>query len=293
MKQYLLFIFLLISNAIFSQSYRQMLDHDSEWHLTSCFSGCLNDVYYTDGDTLYNGYQYKILNGFHYISRSFWLREDVTAKQVFLSTLVDKNRTEALLYDFSLQVGDSIDIKNPISPFPESPGYFSIDSIVNVQLVDGLIYRQFYLSPNASSASTEMPIWIEGIGSLSLINAPGGTPDVNGSGKVSCHFNLGSIIYSELDSLGACIPNYVASVPKINSSNIQVYPTLCHDYLSITSAIKVDQISIYNINGSLVYQNNSKTMDLHQIDIQQLSQGMYFVSVFTEEHQSVFKIVKE
>ena len=50
-----------------------------------------------------------------------------------------------------------------------------------------------------------------------MINAPGGTPDVNGSGKLSCYFNDGNLIYSQLDSISAC----VYTNPNLSSFNIQ------------------------------------------------------------------------
>ena len=113
-------------------------------------------------------------------------------------------RKEVVLYDFDLQQGDSIDIKNPISPFLSNPGFYIVDSIVSQQLNDGLFYDFFYLS-SLSPLINESAVWIEGIGSLSLINAPGGTPNVNGSGKLSCYFNNGTLIYSQLDSISSCI----------------------------------------------------------------------------------------
>ena len=62
-----------------------MLDHSSEWQLTVCNNGCITDIYYTDGDTTYNNNNYKILNGYHYISKTFWLRENIQNEQVYLS----------------------------------------------------------------------------------------------------------------------------------------------------------------------------------------------------------------
>ena len=94
-----------------------MLNHDIEWQLTSCSNGCITDVYFTDGDTLYNGFNYKILNGYHYISKTLWLRENTNDQKVFLSFLQNNIRKEVLLYDFNLSKGDSININNPISPF--------------------------------------------------------------------------------------------------------------------------------------------------------------------------------
>ena len=181
-----------------------MLDHESEWQLTVCNNGCITDVYFTDGDTTYNNYNYKILNGYHYISKTFWLRENIQTQKVYLSFLQNNNRKEVLLYDFDLEIGDSIDINNPISPFVSNPGYYILDSIVSYQLNDGLFYDHFYLS-SLSLLVNENAVWVEGIGSLSLINAPGGTPNVNGAGKLSCYFNNGNLIYSQLDSITSCV----------------------------------------------------------------------------------------
>ena len=73
-----------------------MLDHNSEWQLTVCNNGCITDIYFTDGDTSYNNYSYKILNGYHYISRTFWLRENIQTEKVYLSFLQNNNRKEGI-----------------------------------------------------------------------------------------------------------------------------------------------------------------------------------------------------
>ena len=126
----------IFSYSIFGQSYQEMLNHDIEWQLTSCNNGCITDVYYTDGDTLYNAFNYKILNGYHYISKTFWLRENTNDQKVFLSFLQNNIRKEVLLYDFNLSKGDSININNPISPFPANPGMYIVDSTSIIQLND-------------------------------------------------------------------------------------------------------------------------------------------------------------
>ena len=204
-----------------------MLGHNSEWQLTVCNNGCITDIYFTDGDTSYNNYSYKILNGYHYISRTFWLRENTQTEKVYLSFLQNNNRKEVLLYDFDLQKGDSTEINNPISPFVSNPGYYIVDSIENIQLNDGLFYDHFYLS-SLSQLVNESAVWIEGIGSLSLINAPGGTPDVNGSGKLSCYFNDGNLVYSQLDSISPIqsliigLAQCLALIPGTSRSGITI-----------------------------------------------------------------------
>ena len=147
MKRIVTFIIsILIFQNLNAQNYKQMLDHSCEWQLTVCNNGCITDIYYTDGDTTYNNNNYKILNGYHYISKTFWLRENIQNEQVYLSFLQNNIRKEVVLYDFDLQKGDSIDIKNPISPFLSNPGFYIVDSIVSQQLNDGLFYDFFYLS---------------------------------------------------------------------------------------------------------------------------------------------------
>ena len=199
------------------QTYNEMLNHDIEWQLTSCNNGCITDVYFIDGDTIYNGYNYFILNGYHFISKTFWLREDSQNQTVYMSLINNNIRKEVLLYDFDLEIGDSINISNPMSPFVTNPGYYIVDSLVSLELQNGLYYEVFYLS-SLSVNINESAVWIEVIGSLSLINAPGGTPNVNGPGKLSCYFNKGNLVYSQLDSINTCIlVNQVTSSELLNS----------------------------------------------------------------------------
>ena len=217
MKKLLLVLLCVPLMTLSQQTYNEMLTHDIEWQLTSCNNGCITDVYFIDGDTIYNGYNYFILNGYHFISKTFWLREDIQNQTVYMSFVYNNIRKEVLLYDFDLEIGDSINISNPISPFVTNPGYYIVDSLVSLELQNGLYYEVFYLSSSSVNIN-ESAVWIEGIGSLSLINAPGGTPNVNGPGKLSCYFNKGDLVYSQLDSINTCIlVNQVTSSELLNS----------------------------------------------------------------------------
>ena len=196
-----------------------MLANNIEWQLTSCNNGCITDVYFTDGDTLYNGYNYTILNGYHFISRDFWLRENIQEQKVYLSFIQNNFRKEVLLYDFDLERGDSINISNPMSPFITNPGHYIVDSVASVQLQNGQYSEQFFLSSIAPMIS-ESAVWIEGIGSLSLLNAPGGTPNINGAGELSCYFDNGNLVYSHLDSISSCtLVNLTSTSQLLNFSS--------------------------------------------------------------------------
>lgn len=291
-----LFLLSLIINA---QTYKPLLNEVNEWQFTNCnTNGCLDNTYYTDGDTLNGGYQYKVLNGFHFISRTFWLREDSLNQKVYLSYDAGTRREE-LLYDFSLQVGDSINIKNPITPFITSAGHFTVDSILMDLLQDGIHYRHYYLSPSLSNTiSTNTAEWIEGVGSLSLINAPSGFPDVNDVGKLSCFFKNGNLFYSNLDSIENCSPNIVVILdvntdqPKFDE--LKVFPTFVHNQCHIIGIKAMENLNIYSVNGKLIMHKSVHNTTQIDLDLRQLNSGIYFL-VLSDNHtnQRSFKIIKK
>ena len=289
-----LIIFLFYNLHVNSQEYHQLLDHESEWHLTSCSSTCINDVYYTNGDTTYNGYQYKILNGYHYISRTFWLREDVSEKHIFLFYDNGKSRIEVLLYDFSLQIEDTILLSNPITPFPSSGGFYKVDSIVSQNLLDNKSHKFFYLSPTASNQSSdELPVWIEGIGGLTLINGPGGTPDINRVGKISCYFNDGFLSYSQLDSLDRCTVKYVTGLKEIQRHSNSIYPTIFESILRLEDVSEVSEVVIYSLRGEEVYRRNLNHQSYENLELSHLEKGFYVIRLYDNNLPVVSKkIVK-
>lgn len=285
----------LISFDVFAQEYKPMANHNSEWHLESCNTSCRNDIYYTDGDTTFNGTNYTVLNGYHFIMKTFWLRENEAEKKVYLSVQSGNKREEFLLYDFSLIIGDSMNMKNPGSPFPLDAGYFTLDSIVERTIYNGDDHRFFYFSPSTSNSSNENPVWIEGIGSLGLINAPGTTPKLYGVGKLSCHFDEGELIYTQLDSLDACVPNYLfvnLEEAQLNQF-IQIHPTFVNDILTIDSEIALERVFIFNVSGKLVKEVTLKHSLKEEVNMDDLNDGIYFIRIHTMDSRVVSKrIVK-
>lgn len=274
-----------------SQSYKPMLSQFNEWHLTNCFSGCSTDIYFTNADTVVNGFTYSILDGFHYISRTFLLRESIEDKQVFLMlTGGSKGNVEYLLYDFSLQLGDSMLVYNPISPLPDSAGYYAVDSIIPKILIDGDVYRHFYLSASDSiqsqSATTE---WIEGIGSLSLINTPGGVPKINSYGALSCFFNNLTLHYSNLDSIDGCVQVHTdLGINEFNKlAEFSVFPNPASHQIVISSQTRnIRSIEIYNILGRVVERTlvENTNADVN-MSTEFLKPGYYIIKIITEDNK--------
>ena len=148
MRILLLCCFLFIQTTVYSQSYIPLLNQKNEWHLGYCDENdCYKDVYHTVGDTIVNGNTYKVLDGYHYISKTFWLRENVQEKKVYIKTILNEPTEETLLYDFNLEVGDSMQLFNPITPFPDEAGYFTVDSIKIQPILNEQTGKFFNISP--------------------------------------------------------------------------------------------------------------------------------------------------
>lgn len=247
------FSILLVFSNVKAQSYLPLLQEKTEWHFTTCFNGCGTDVYFVEDDTLISGKNYKILDGYHYISRSFLVREDTANRKVYFVFLNNgKLDPEILLYDFALIIGDSVKLSNPISPFPSAPGYYTLDSIASRMVQNSQQRRFFYLSANdPNTAFVNGAVWVEGIGSLSLINAPGGFPDVNDVGKVSCVFKNGELIYHQADSIAEC--NEVYNLSNTNTYplnyNLNIYPTLVRNRIHIEGETEIAMLQILNAQG--------------------------------------------
>lgn len=280
--------------STWAQEYVPMLDTYNEWKLTTCNFGCLTDTYFTDGDTIVDGKSYKILDGYHYISRGFLLREDIDAKQVFIKMYLPSGVEDYLLYDFSLEEGDTFVMNNPITPFPTNGGPFNLDSIRSRVLADNNAYRHFYFSPTpGNTSSTENAIWIEGVGSLSIINAPGGHPNINNVGHLSCSFKNGVSVYQNLDSITKCKPDIVLSVYDVANSLAELifYKNGSNAYLENSSDIKYTEV--FSVSGEKVLEmaNVTKAATL-VLDTSSLTQGLYLLQVSNYKGQvRTFKFV--
>ena len=259
-----------------AQPYKPLLDNLNEWHFTTCFSGCNTDVYYTDGDTVVGGKTYKILDGYHYISRTFLLTEDVANRTVILAKINPTKIDEYLLYDFAKNEGDTMELFNPNSPFIGNPGFFKLDSIRLRPLEDGNSYRHFYWSPTPGNTTyIAYPVWVEGVGSLSLINAAGAQPDFNGVGQLNCFFKNSDAFYVNLDSIVSCEPIHMLGINEFKDSDWSIYPNPSSDFIQINGLKAETSVEVISCAGELIKQDEIGGQC--QMDISSLKEGIYFI----------------
>lgn len=284
---------MFISVEAVSQNYTPLLGQTNEWQLTSCYEGdCFTDIYFTNGDTIVNNLDYQILDGYHYINRNFLLREEVSEKKVFVTVILPNRVEEFLLYDFSLNVGDSIQIRNPITPFFNNAGFFELDSIENVTQ-DNQEYRFFHLSPTENNEiSSNNIVWIEGMGSLSIINAPSGVADINGVGKVSCYFKNGNLFYHDPNGWGNNCTATLSSETNEWNSLFVTFPE--KKQIRVHHAETLNQVAWFDISGKLIHTQKINSASTHLFDLHHLNSGFYVMQCFSNQgFYQYFKVVLE
>lgn len=289
-----IFVFVILAKVSLAQNYIPLLGQLNEWKFTTCYFGCTTVTYYTDGDTLVNGLNYKILDGYHYVSRSFLLHEDVTTKQITLVKFGPGQFNSYLLYDFSLQEGDSMVMSNSISPFPNHDGYFLVDSIRMRLMPDGIQHKTFYFSRTPSNSGPNIhPIWVEGVGSLSLINAPGGQPDINEVGTLSCHFKDNVLTYSNLDSIQGCTAEHFLGVEAVDLTSVEVFPNPSRNSVQISGINSDAVISVFNSNGVQIrIEEEQYTENGCEFSLMNNPAGIYFIQITTTTDTRVLKLEK-
>ena len=74
-------------------------------------------------------------------------------------------------------------------------------------------------------------------------------------------------------------------------SYIRVFPNPANDYLTIESAFVINKIQIYNSLGALVYNANTSNSARTNINVQDLSNGIYSIEIMTQNGRIVKKLV--
>jgi len=244
--------------------------------------------YRINGDTVINGYKYKkvysrsftSLNGDYfppYIVHEgslFGVVRDSVAQEKVYAIRFDNWATscptneEYLMYDFSLNIGDSIE------------GLCQImgqnDSVTQV-------YQQYFAGEIRRHWQMSVPCVqnIEGVGSTQGLFE---TPFCGLSGWDSFLY-----LYCQ-GSDEQCLSGFLANVDDISEQQnvISVYPNPVKNIINIKKkSSDILSYIIYNIFGKVVLKGNIKSSD-YQIDISELSQGLYFLSI----NLQTFKIIK-
>ncbi len=283
MKKSLFILFFLFSVASIdaqTNTFPVFPEGNAVWNfnLTEFYfgNGCLIEEQYSivmEGDSLINNIKYHKLfipyvlsntvgcDDSSYITAAYKgaVRVDSVNKKVFY--IPPTKNSEELLYDFTLEVGDTL------------KGYFSSNPTNTVQAIDSVlvdsIYRKRWLIDDAYCDGAAYII--EGIGcTFGLVEA-----------IPPCHINDMARIKLECyqdnqhtyNTNGSCQIITALEKRKNSRPNFNIFPNPTAGAVQIESAENIRYISVYNLQGQKVQEINpqNRSWDLPQ------EEGLYFI----------------
>jgi hypothetical protein len=197
---------------------------------------------------------------------------DTLGKVYFLSK---DSLNESLLYDFTVNQGDSI--TNAYNKYnTHQPLVVSfVDSVV----IDGSHRKRIHFQNG---------YWIEGVGSSTGLFQPNFIP-LNFSWTLFCMSQDSTILYPiAQQGKGKC--SLTVGIDKVEdkSSNFSVFPNPVSDQLTINTSEIIREILIYNTLGGLVKQEHSNSFM-----VKELKNGIYLLKVKTEKGMRYTRFIKE
>jgi hypothetical protein len=271
------FIFCLtISLQLSAQSYLPMPFGDARWvyeKIQGTFSIKKNYCYFSVDTAGYyfNGHKYWHIQRvdapvYGPSVESWFVCDDTVNRKVWrIDTLT---QVERLLYDFSLQPGDSIDYH-----LPNQRLY--IDSVV-FHMINGISRKHIYFHSNLLLYPT-VGLWIEGIGSDFDFFSPGVHPLTHEWYDLRCTEADGQQIFGDSS---ACA-TFLTSYPLIRDNDQLIpYP----NPVSSTLYIDVEDdgealLEIIGTDGAVCLSKVMRNKGKHTLNVQYLKQGIYLLRI--------------
>lgn len=237
--------------------------------------------YSFSGDTVLDGSSYKKLFGTIHEDLSNWqlqgaLRENANG-QVFFRAY-KSNHTfedqESLLYDFSMQMGDSI-------CYYDNPTSCLKLLIVNDTILEGENTPRkkyvFRIEENGYPTIYGYEAWIEGIGSEYGLLNPGSRFLVGGTYDLLCYYEDENLIWQN-PNFNSCYLGSDGVEENVTGHSFFIYPNPTTEKV-IIEGLRVVEVKIYSVLGQLVkaFQNTN------EIDTAALPEGLYVLRIKDSE----------
>lgn len=196
-----------------------------------------------------------------------------------------------LLYDFGLQIGDSIYV-TPNTPYPIDSTLLICDNVDTINSM-GINRRRLEMRTVHPSGyyATNKEYWIWGIGStLGLFNSGHlGFAYTDQTDPLLLCCQKGMIQVYQNNLYLNCHFN-TASLKEFNAESVKLYPNPTHTVVHISPYQNIKEIQVYNSNGKQVQIHfNRNTQTVHFDDI---SKGIYFLKIVTAKSVIIKKIYK-
>ena len=208
-----------------------------------------------------------------------YLREDTAGQKVYYYNTF--SQTDVLLFDFSLQQGDSIFVPS-ITPNT----YFYVDTLYNIVTADG-ITRKYFQCDEKPWLGTTGGFYIEGLGGAMGIFGPFNTFEEGYWLMCISDLNQSPIVgsFGDLTHFYDCY-NFTTGFPENNDpgNGITLSPNPATDFINISNLPFNTAITIRNALGEIIAEHTFSSDT--RLDISNYEPGLYFLTV---EHNSINK----
>lgn len=343
-----------IQITITNASYVPLLDSINIWHYTSNMipvitnpennnsrsTGCGPGIWnpwngfseYTGNDTSINGKSYKLLWSQNHGTVPAqecvmgYIREDILKRRVYFW---DTDSThESLLYDFGMNIGDTIYLNFPLNGNIYQTGIYRLDSFAPFATGQTTSARKVFYLKKLFSANLIPLKWVEGIGNLAELVYPYNYFDGWGGGLYSCqeYQNPGSnkvlICYEhkQLDFYDACALSMAkdnlcfnfldtcsyylicGGINEVSSiASLEIFPNPAQKEINLKLEVKqADNFSIRVVDlqsraVSPVYNLGKLGEGMHnsQINLPSLPAGLYFIECITSQGNLFKKLLMD
>lgn len=208
-----------------------------------------------------------------------------------------------LLFDFSLQEGDTLSIQIDCENTPLCPVYV-VESVDTIILEDNKTRTRLNIFMQSEKYSRYAFSWIEGIGStLGFFNEMSCLQTIQPTCEYAllCYQEYGQQLYVDpVHYDGKC---YVEDKDPIGSTTdlerspvFKVFPNPAKDILTVemlgVSALAIQPYQLYSTTGNLVASGELRGKE-SELDISQLSPGIYTLLLSQQGSISVGRFVKQ
>lgn len=303
MKTTIIFTILLLPSFLWGQVINHFDTLDSKWNVAKTYPAATqqNPTFAATTTTVY-GFQSDTI-----INSERWFKLYSTIDSTFQSNLLyrglirqENNKVFYLdtlnqldtLYDFSLNVGDSV-LFDLYGMFPEWLKVISVDSIQ----INSVFYKRLkFEEPTIQAFDDLNEIWIEGIGSIHGPLFPNSpikfSQTVSDSMLLTCTFSNNQQVWQN-QSYPTCYVNIVLSIDQLQLFNLKIYPNPFVDKIHFENLdFRQFELTVLNNLGQTVSKtqiNNHNTI----IDLADLKAGVYFLRIEDEEKAITMKIIKK
>ena len=288
--------------TVFGQAIQHFDSPDSKWFVAKTypaadpdnpnFAATTTSVFGFQGDTIINAETWNKM----YVSNDSLFQnnlEFVGATRVendqilFLDTL---NQIDTL-YDFSLNVGDSV-LYNINGNNLEWLDIIEIDSIQ----INGDYYKRFHFDEPMMSAFDELDeVWIEGIGSIHGPLFPRYpekfSSEIPDSMLLTCSFSSAQEVWKH-PNYEECYINNVLNLNAFNETEFVLYPNPFETVISIEShSSSINEVIVLNNLGQ-VKLNIEEDMLNDTIDLSVLDSGVYYLKIIGDKNSGIIRVIK-